>query len=250
MKTLTAAAQQQSAGGGPFNPLTSIDWFAFYYAEGPETTDIYSNGMTMSAWPNEKLNGDLAQGSSVLEPTYRSASSIFNSQPAVEFRSGDNMQMATNYGTLPSYANGNYVTICAGVSFNALSSNQFIWDGRTLSDQCWLRVSSGSWYYYNGITLDGIYSTTVSTATPYLVWVEYTDDGVAERLYIDNVAVDTVDTGSQAVKGLSVGADYQGNSPLDFDCAFIGIYEGRLSGSGQAVAFNDWFQTKYTTGGA
>lgn len=85
--SLLARRSMSSIGPPPFDPVSAVNWHAFYWASGPNfLAEGYGDTDLIPTWPDETGNGnDLVQATEANQPALVAAHEGFNNRPAVDF---------------------------------------------------------------------------------------------------------------------------------------------------------------------
>lgn len=101
MIPLGTIANQASVPLAPFDILTSIPWYAAYWAEDPAwIANKPADGATVTTWDDAVGSRDLTQATAASRPTLRNSSATLNNKPALEFVSDFFTATAASWGTL------------------------------------------------------------------------------------------------------------------------------------------------------
>lgn len=227
------------AAAPSYNPLTSISWYAAWWAEDPDWTPP-ADGGAVSSWRNAGTNGVAAtQGTGIKQPLYRASVASLNNRPAVDF-DGSNDTLSSSFGeTLSQPLTRVVVGVLDVVIGNA---HLFSADADPRAD---LYLTPGeAWRMWAGSS-EGSFGAPAANTTGFIIMAEY--NGASSKGGLNTASLTTTAT-NPGTGGLDATYLASWNDGQFSNChlAFAGIYAGVLSASDKddLVA---WSQSHYGT---
>lgn len=203
-----------------FNPL-SIPWQTAFWASDPAWSPP-SDGGSVATWHDASGNGyDATQASASLQPIYHVTG--FNGQPGVTFDGVDDYLQTAAFNALSQPVT--LVVIRKFLTFNSAGSNIDV-DGLTSTTEFQAGANvNGQYQLYAGSALAyGTFDTT-----PHLVVGQFNSTNNDDLLYLDGLPVLLGNAGTNTMKGLTLGAQYDGTTNANVQVAFVGLLGRRLT---------------------
>lgn len=229
-----------------FSPITGVAWHAAYWADGPEMLALaYSNGASVTTWPDEVGTEDLT-GSTV--PVMVTSDSSFNNHRSVQWvNDATRFVQITNINHPATQAQPfTYVVIGKMDTLPTTPpSNDQVWmDGVGSFDQR-IGIDDGvDWVYYAGGTarLGGTPDTSPHHILAYF-------NGASSRLEIDgSTLLSGASPGTDSHDGVRLGYHASGATDqhrLNGRLVFAGVYYGDAESDSGWSAFKAWVGTFY-----
>lgn len=224
-------------GGGGFTDPTDIGWHSLFWAEGPAFEALsYSEGATLTSWPNETAEVD---ATSVLStPNYTASYTDLNNQPAVVITATEGLQTGS-FTSAPSYASGVSIVVVGRVG----TAPAIIVDGIAASNRNAIFTSTGNvWAVFAGTTVTG----SASNTDPHLFVGRFDGSTGTETLSVDGTSAASGAGGVQTLTGLSIGRQWSSTSTgVNGAVALVGIYEGDVTSDPLWSGFYSWVSSHY-----
>lgn len=216
----------------PFDLLTSISWYAAYWAEDPGWTNP-GNGNTVTTWDDAVGSRNLTQGTAASRPTYRSSSATLNNKPALEFVSDFFTDTAASWGTLTQ-----------PVSIVVIG----FWTSPDASTDAIIGANSGTFLLRKNATplvqlfaASGLNGTTPNSSA-HLFGGVY--NGASSNLIYDGTLT-SGNVGSGSMAGVTISGTGGAASSHTFTMAFCGFYSGVITSHVYWSSFKSWVTSYY-----
>jgi hypothetical protein len=200
-----------------FSP-SDIPELAHWYDADDGTTINFSTGSQVDQWDDKEGSDNLVQATSGNQPTL--VTNQLNGKDIMRF-DGINDFMDVTYTTGLTQP----TTIIAVINPNNDTGTVNLWDGIGGSDRHTVFINgSDNYAYFAGSTQN---STTSSDNT--FVTLRIVFDGSSSELFRNEVSIDTGNSGSQGMDGLTLGARNDGAQNSQIDVAAFFVFDGTLT---------------------
>lgn len=215
----------------PFNPVTSVAWFAAYWAEGTEfDAEGYSDGNSVDNWPDEVGTNDLTNATAAEQPVFRSSVAALNNKPAIEDDGVDDHLDSPDFTDLTQ---PNTIVIVGKVDGDLSQFQPFV-------DAAPVDTTGRHTVGIINTPIDWIISAgtnqTGSAADTNAHLFIATFDGVSSTLEVDGVEDIAADAGADTLGSLRLFHNFSDSTlrPLNGKIAFAGIKDGTLTAQEKA----------------
>lgn len=237
MSMIMAAMAGQKSEPPVFNPMTSMGWYAAYWAGDTNWTNP-GNGNAVATWTDGSGNGrDLTQSTPADRPTFRSSTSVLNNKPTVEFNTQVLQCSDTIFGSLSQP--DSIVMVFQSNTTDGTTDNYI--DAFSGNRQI-MRKRLGQYDIASGAST--VPGAALDTNAHF--WIGYfnTSSSVNE---MDGIVQGTGSVGGQNLNGLTVGGGYNAGaaSTVDFHLAFLGIASGDIRSHARWADFKAWAANEY-----
>lgn len=234
----TIGIQAQNQSSKPFNPLTSLGWYAAYWAGDPNWANP-GDGGTLTSWRDG--SGNNRHLTSVNgTPIWRASEANMNNKPIVDFNSAAISETSASWGTI---LQPNSIVI-VGRWRNVAANVRIMVDTRSATNRQRLgRAATPNEYVLNSGT--SLLSTGIAPNTTRHLWTGVSN-ATSSILELDGANVNTGNAGAQSMSGLSICGDTAGTAYSQVvDMAFVGIYRGNVLNHPRFADFESWVTSEY-----
>lgn len=215
----TAAAR--TTAGALFNPLTSIPWYAAYWASDPNWTNP-GDGNPVASWRDGSGNArDVVQAVGGTQPIYRSSVAALDNKPALEF-SNKLLELASGsgFGTLAQP-----VSVVTVMQWVAPDSSTDVVIGTPTATPFLLRKNTAGLQLFGG---SGLASGVLYDSNAHMFAGFF--NNTAGSVTVDGLTAYGA-SGSNSMEGISIGGNNGAASSQTLNVSFVGVFSGDIFGS-------------------
>jgi hypothetical protein len=239
--TFSVARVYSGSGFSAAGPSGSLVLDADFRVSGNPTTFTASTGQTVTRYSTFSAN----QSTGASQPTFRSANSVLNNRPVVDFDgTDDRLEITTGVALAQPFS-----VVWIG-THDAVSSNYNMVGTNSNQNTVGLRlIDSGAGAYRHslrfGTSVNGTVLPTINTGYMNRGYA----NGASSVLSVNGTQQASGDGGALAVDQIILGAGRAAPStyglPFDGKTAFVGIYSGDITTHPSWPAFKTWAAAHY-----